>query len=270
MSMPVIIPSRDGVQFISGTLNRLPAECAPIVVVNGIEDGTSSIAARFGADVLYIEQEGKMPAIQHGLALLGRAAIEPLVILDVDTRPVFPKTWLKTYSSMLSSPEPTVIGAPVIFTSRDIATCGLRSIRRLQHAYQSPTRITETNQYGRLEGHQFGPNMGLRIQDTKILDAILTLPNYWPGEDEAIGKQIVIGDGVYYESAKLGLLAVTPASDRFASFRESLLLKISGRPASINGVAMWAKYRDTAPARSVINPDLLIHSSPDTSAILHD
>src|SRR5438874_618123 len=90
MSVLIIIAARNESRHVGESLDALSQQTynvEPIVVVNGSADKTADIARTAGAFVLESE-EGKMRAIQAGLRYLGRRALEPLLILDADTRPL--------------------------------------------------------------------------------------------------------------------------------------------------------------------------------------
>lgn len=258
---PIIIPSRNGERHIERTLDSLPRSVSPLVITNGERDDTEIIAKHYGAETRHADLEGKMIAIQEGLHTLGRQALSSLIVLDVDTTPCFPEKWHSGYRKKLETPgpNPRIVGGPVIFKDADIATCALRTTRRAQLALGSPKEITALNSRGRLVGHQFGPHMGINLKNnSELLDAILAMPNYWPGEDEAIGKMIVASSGSYEETLNPTMLATTPLSTSFASWKESIRHRLSGGTAIEQGNEMWRRYEQVGPANSTPFPDLTL------------
>jgi len=171
---------------IGRVLEALPQDVKPIVATNGCEDQTADIARDMGAITLDLEEQGKLPAIQYGLRFLGSRAVgDPILMIDADCWPVFPKQWAASMSQhMLSNVNPAFTG--VVTTGPNIARAGpsvasnvLRSGRRYVRQWQFV--MGDHNQ--RLWR---GSNMGLVLHSQRQLDALLDMPHFWPGEDHAI------------------------------------------------------------------------------------
>lgn len=61
-SAPVTITAYNEQELIGRALRRLPSdEVEPIVATNGSTDETADIARRFGAEVIELEERGKLP-----------------------------------------------------------------------------------------------------------------------------------------------------------------------------------------------------------------
>lgn len=207
MRTPVIIPTLSQEWGIYNTLESLPsAHTEPIVAVNGGDDVSriTAIAESFGTEVFHLPQQGKLPAIQEALARLGDRALEPLIILDSDTRPVFPKKWAQGMVASVSYMlKPSSIGGPVWYNQGPLLDTALRSLRLQAIVIKQ-----------KLRGDNYGPgaNMALNIYNQSTLEAILGLPHYWPGEDRAIADTIRAHHGTHNASLSPKLLALSRVS----------------------------------------------------------
>lgn len=71
-------------------------------------------------------------------------------------------------------------------------------------------------------------------EDTKpILDFILALPNYWPGEDQAMNQVVLDRGGEYTASLSPSILAFTPTSESYLSSRERHRLGIKNARSKV-------------------------------------
>ncbi len=179
MRVPVLIAARNEAQTIGRCLERLDrASVEPVVVSNGSTDATARIARSFGAVTFELEKAGKTPALQHGLRYLGERALGPVLYLDADSYPVFPKSWV---SSMMR---------PAIETSRSAHVSGpfIYSPVFREGAVRYARQIVEIARVKRsgAETMTFGRNMLSIFGESEVLDNVLHMPNYWPGEDRAI------------------------------------------------------------------------------------
>jgi glycosyltransferase involved in cell wall biosynthesis len=94
MKTPVVIAALNEERNIGRTLDTLPRDLTePIVVVNGSSDNTAAIARRFTDQVYDLPEQGKMPAIQFAMKRLGNRALDPFIVLDADSAPIFPRHW---------------------------------------------------------------------------------------------------------------------------------------------------------------------------------
>lgn len=181
--IPVLIPARNEVDHIDNTLYALSRQATsvePIVIVNGSTDRTADIARLTGASVIE-SPEGKMPALQEGLRYLGKRALEPVLILDADTKPLT-RNWSKHMSIELNSlprSTPAMVWGPYAYKGE---------INPLLAGLFTAT----TAQVSWADRHQDRPrtirggNTGLLMKQDDLLEEILSLDNYWPREDVAI------------------------------------------------------------------------------------
>ena len=216
MKTPVIISAFNEELRISETLRSLPSETEPIVAVNGSNDKTAEIARSFGAQVLEIEEQGKFPAFQKALGSLGQRALEPLIMLDADTRPIHPMRWHNRFLHELDvrGDNPTVISGPVWFTSEKGNNIEpvVRSLFRMSQALLTQKSAVHTG----LNGGQYGANQGVRIAHQEVLDRVMGLDHFWPMEDVAFAEVIAKSEGgSFVQLVQRDLMAYTPQSDAF-------------------------------------------------------
>ncbi len=77
----VILPCLNEVEALPWVLARIPQGMSPIVVDNGSTDGSAELAARWGAQVVRVEQRGYGAACHAGL-LAARAPV--VAVMDAD------------------------------------------------------------------------------------------------------------------------------------------------------------------------------------------
>lgn len=183
MKTPVLIPAYNAERHIQRTLGGISEELEPIVLANGCEDSTAELAREMGATVVEIEEAGKMPALQTGVRLLGERALEPILAIDADSRPDFPRNFAQGMKKALTHPEVGVVTGPYRYVNRKGHPTN--TIR----AGKAYTRNMFANHSGK--NYACGRNMGFYFRTTETRDAFLELPNYWPGEDKAIADTIV-------------------------------------------------------------------------------
>lgn len=216
---PVIIPAYKAESSIARTLRSLPKSgIEPIVAVNGERDATGEIADSFGATVHHFEEQGKLPAIQRVLKGLGDRAFKPVIILDADTRPVFPERWHQSILRTLDDGRhhvPAAVGGPVLFTEGGVLNATVTSAVRFRRAHNEPVWT------GDVLGAA-GPNMALHLRTQDAADDIMNLPHIWPGEDWAILEQVRNRGGNVYQSTALAMLSLTPASDSWPTVLERI------------------------------------------------
>jgi len=224
MKTKVIIPAYNEGARLERTLTSLPSDLVePIVSVNGSNDNTADIAERFGAEVRITAERGKMLAIQNVLRSMGDRALDPLIILDADTRPIFPARWHDGIMRLLTEQEmPAVIGGPVLYTGRPFSEAMLRTVYRAGRAvlYKNDKELNRSV--------QFGPNMALKIQTPALLDEVLRISNFWPGEDRALTQTVLDQGGVYYRPTNVNLATLTPTSISAVSLKDRLQLGAEG------------------------------------------
>lgn len=220
MKTPVIIPAFNEEFRLGHILEGLPANLVePIVAVNGTTDRTVQVAESFGAQVFEIDQQGKMPAIQYVLGRLGSLALEPVLILDADARPIFPNKWHEHMLKHLTETEvPTVIGGPIWYTGSPRGEGLLRSVYR---AGRTLARAKDGNIETAI---QFGPNMGICTKNKRVIDRVMEIPNFWPGEDKALAIVVSEGIGVYRDIINPFAATWNPTSISAISLRDRLRL----------------------------------------------
>jgi glycosyltransferase involved in cell wall biosynthesis len=183
MNTPIIIAARNEAEHIRRTLDVLSKqahEIEPVVIVNGSTDRSADIARATGATVLE-SPEGKMPAIQEGLRHLGKRALEPVLILDADSRP-FSKNWSGRMSSELldlADQKPAMVWGPYVFNGEINPALG---------AFFTATsmRVSWADRHEDRPRTIRGGNTGLYMKEDELLEEMLALDNYWPREDVAI------------------------------------------------------------------------------------
>lgn len=241
MKTPIIIPAFNEEFRLGSTLEALPADLVePIVAVNGTTDGTVRVAEAFGARVQEIVQQGKMPAIQEALGYLGARALEPLFILDADARPIFPRRWHNYMLQPLTNSEiPAVVGGPIWYTGQPRGEAILRSV------YRAGRTFVRANDGDADRAIQFGPNMAVSIRNRQILDRVMGIPNYWPGEDKALAKAVSENGGVYHGVIHPFAAVWNPTSVSAISLKDKLRL---GREGTLKVVAQ--RYVERGPQGS--------------------
>jgi len=183
MEIPIIIAARKEADHIGHTLDVLSKqayEVKPIVIINGRKDGTADIAREAGATVLE-SPAGKMLAIQEGLRHLGKRALEPLLILDADTRPLS-KLWsgrMVNELHDLSNHKPAIVWGPYVFSNEIIQPLGV-------YYTAKSMRVSWTDRHKDKPRTIRGGNTGLYINNDEVLEELLELNNYWPRADVAI------------------------------------------------------------------------------------
>jgi hypothetical protein len=201
---PVIIPAYNEESDLYVTLRTLPAELVyPIVAVNGSNDGTAQVARDFGAMVLEREEQGKLPAIQATLKTLGGNALQPLMILDADTRPIMPRRWHRGFLRILEQDEDDLsigVSGPLLYTNRGIVD---NASITLLSAFRS-TRFSPNG-----KAHKAGPNIGLHLKNESVLQALLDMRHWWPGEDRAMLDEVLKHGGRLYKPLSPGMYTKT-------------------------------------------------------------
>lgn len=222
MSTPVIIPAYKEASNIARTLDRLPRHLVePIVVVNGEPDGTPEIARKFGATVYEIPDQGKVRALQYALGKLSNdeRVLDPLMFLDADTRPLFPKKWHDRMVTIMNEhPGPVGVGGPMLYTECAPHDALLRGLRRIAYAGAESQGL----KIGRRI--QYGPNMALKMASKYALDAVMHLPNDWPGEDRALANTIEASGGTYIQTIHPDTFVISPLSISAVSLLERIKL----------------------------------------------
>ncbi|HET7630222.1 MAG TPA: glycosyltransferase family A protein [Candidatus Saccharimonadales bacterium] len=193
MKTPVIIAARNEEKYIGRALDSLDSErVEPLVIANGCEDDTAKIAEGFGARVIELQEPGKLPAIQRGLRQLGAQALAPVLFMDADSHPLFPRLWPASMTRHLSADKPAVVSGLVSFFDGR----GLDNLARTARRYQ---KSVEHRFHGDNDS-LFGHNMAVRIGSQAVLEAVLDMDNIWPGEDRAMSDEITGSIGGYNQT----------------------------------------------------------------------
>lgn len=193
----ILIPAQNEADRIGRLLDAVPKHDTPIVLPNGCTDQTAEIAAGFGAIVLHQEDPGKMPALQAGLRFLGHRAIDgPVITADADCWPVFSERWSTTISQRLATVilNPTIEATSAVTVGPIVHRYGpgwASNLMRTALHYSREVRAA----HGSNVGSWPGKNMGLWVGSEDVLEALLSIPHYWPGEDIAIKDTIVDAGG---------------------------------------------------------------------------
>ena len=217
MLTPVLIAARNEATALGRTLEALPEQTEPIVIPNGCMDTTATIAEGYGAKVIHGASEGKLPALQAGLRSLGDRALEPLIVLDADTVPLFPSRWL---ARMLGAAE-VHGGSSPIAVSGSVFYGGINPVLALYRDIGHWKNLLK-NRHQQNQGIT-GGNLLLQLYDQGTLEQILGLPNFWPRDDTAIRDSILAHNGTSVKLLHPAAAALTDGS-RFPSLLTRLRL----------------------------------------------
>lgn len=204
--IPVLIPAHNEAILLGNTLAALPSgSTEPIVLANACKDATADVARGFGVQVIELEEQGKMPATQEGFRSLGRKALGPVLMLDADSVPVFPYQWLATMTSALEGVSARAVASPVVFAGEN----------RIASPYRSAKLYAKhlKNRAGMGPRLPHGICIGTNLQTSDLLDEMLSLDHYWPGEDRAIVDTVIALGGSFTQC--INPLAAVRASDRY-------------------------------------------------------
>ena len=178
-----LIAAYNEAEYIGPTLERLnSSEIEPYVIVNGSNDATAEVAQKYGATTYVLEEAGKLPAIQYGLRMLGGQALEPIIFLDADSYPVFPRAWPGAMTRRLSTDGPSCVSGMTYIGDLSPVESFRKNTRRF-------AKIANACRRGST-GMLFGANMAVRLHNNATLEEVLALPHIWPGEDRAIADLI--------------------------------------------------------------------------------
>lgn len=205
MKTPVVIAAYNEAAFIGPTLRALDNKsCEPIVVANGCDDTTADIAREFGVSVIERSEQGKLPAIQEALRGLGERALGPVLFLDSDSQPRFPKLWAAAMQRGVDPDEVHVRAGSISYTGGSFlddlgwtAKAQLDTFKALK---------SDVPRY-------CGANMLTQMRHERVLGKILDLPHIWLGEDHAIGVTISDMGGRSHQT--VDLRANVKTSSRF-------------------------------------------------------
>jgi len=207
MKTTVLIPAKNEEARIARCLERLDARtCDPVVLVNDTTDRTVEVARHFGAVVIETDVPGKLPALQNALRLMHHEVRRTgVAILDADTVPLFPKTWLRALTQPVGT-SPTMVVGPVIWHPSELRRIPDRTVRTVRGEMVSrrpnSTLVNEANMFF--------------LPDGTILEDMLAIRHVFPGEGVAMRASFTDHGGTY---KRAGLRASVLSSDRFLSKR---------------------------------------------------
>lgn len=216
MKTPVIIAAYNEAGHIGTTLRRLEAsEVEPIVMVNGEIGAQETIEAaeKYTNNVYFSEEQGKLPAIQSAFRMLydrdAATVHEPLILLDADSRPIFPRAWHQAMTDAVRGDEARIASGTYIYTERNPVIFAYRALRSLQIAHQAKANTTLKATYGR--------NMSVNFAgDQELFDRVLNMEHIWPGEDRYMAR-VVGGQGLKSFSQLTGVQPAVFTSSRFTT-----------------------------------------------------
>ena len=183
MKTPVIIAAYNEAAYIEQSLKHLDAHSVePIVITNGCTDSTAELARRYTDNVYELPEMGKIPAIQYGLKTLGKAALEPVLLLDADAWPLFPSHWAHAMRSAVKGVEPAVASGMTGFWDGTAINCTVRSARRIQRALSSRVKNDFMATYG--------ANMVIQLASPTMFDEIMAMEHTWPAGDRYLAHKI--------------------------------------------------------------------------------
>lgn len=258
MKTPAIIAARNEAQHIGKTLEALSKqaqEVEPTVIVNGSTDRTADIARSAGAKVLE-SQEGKIPAIQEGLRSLGEQALQPLIIVDADTRPMSKKWSGRMSQELLDLPQqdPAMVWGPYIFSGEINPALGL-------FFSASSMQVTWADRHEEKPRTIRGGNTGLYMKNEELLEEILALDNYWPRDDVAIYDTMKAHDANHKVVMSPQAWALTSGYRPAETIRQ--LVKNRKHPSKVTDDL----YADDAPEGSrpyfSSTTDTVVHDKPE-------
>ena len=218
---PVIIAAHNEELTLPLTLAALTqqsVEVCPIVIDNASDDRTAEVAEKFGAVVLEESSKGKVRALQTGIRFTRELSGDDSTLLftDGDARPV--SRWAEhlIHKSRADDVPEIATGLAVYNNALGMKQLGLNALRfgyangknllRMRHSIPPIIR---------------GHNMALLSPGDQILDPILVLPNYFPGEDIAI-RDIVLKAGGRAAIRLHPHAAVFTSGDRFPDIASAL------------------------------------------------
>lgn len=187
MPTPVIIAAYNEAERIGSTLDALDNKtCGPIVVANGCDDETAAIARGYGVHVIERAEQGKLLAIQEALHCLGARALGPVLFLDADSQPRFPRLWAKTMQGNIDPDTAHVRAGSLSYTGGSVIDDLGWTAKAQRDAYMAVRSGTP---------RFCGANMLTQFHNERILGKILELPHIWLGEDHAIGLEVAENGG---------------------------------------------------------------------------
>jgi glycosyltransferase involved in cell wall biosynthesis len=180
MKTPVIIAARNEEAYIGRALDHLPANLVePFVMVNGSEDRTAEIALDYGATVFNRPEAGKLPAMQEALRFLGERSLEPVLMLDADSFPLFSRAWARRMVASVAGDRPRMALGPLGYADNSTIDNAMHTAISWAHGARARTN-------GRWLPR--GANFAMHAHKQRVARRIAELPHIWPGEDAAFAR----------------------------------------------------------------------------------
>jgi glycosyltransferase involved in cell wall biosynthesis len=236
MKTPVIIAARNEEAYIGKTLATLDARSVePLVMVNGSDDATARISKEFGTQVFELPEAGKLPALQEAVRSLGERALGPLIFLDADSRPLFPRRWAAALTHKLLDTSPAATAGMLSYGQGSPINNAAWSAKCVYNGLAA--KVSQSPRFS-------GANMAVRLHDQPTLTRFLEMPHIWWGEDRAIGRMIALQNGNLAQVVDPRAMVVTSA--RYSvSLGERIML---GHEAAAQKIRQG--YMQRAPAGS--------------------
>lgn len=211
MRTPVIIAAYNEAERIGTTLRGLDSNTVePFVIVNGEQGSRETVdeASRYTPNVMQLDEQGKLPAIQLGLRKLLQydedAFSNPILLTDADSRPLMRTAWGPAMASTVAGDAARVAAGMVLLNDGPLIDNGLRSIRRMVQASRDRNAVSLSSVYG--------SNMAINFAgDTQKIEAVLDAPHIWPSEDRYLVHIIGAERGSFTQLASLGSSVLSSA-----------------------------------------------------------
>ena len=242
-STPVLICARNEAADLPAALVSLARSyepVQPIVVDNGSEDETAVYAKKMGAIVVDEPEIGETVAYQTGLRFVKAEMPKTSVLLATDGDTIVNPLWsgnMATKASRLRKTGGVTFGLGMVAGGESIATDLLRTtVLNAKQIYVAVRRIRSGAR---------GYNTALTFDyDQEIYNALLGLPNVFPGNDRAIRDSVIRAGGIAKPNVHPGSAVIT-RGDRYTSIRQ-YLSAIRGRitPREIYGNDYVDQYGD--------------------------
>jgi glycosyltransferase involved in cell wall biosynthesis len=188
MKTPVIIAAHNEADYLARTLEHLPRSIEPVVVSNASTDNTADIARSYGAQVIELDVQGKLPALQRAVSQLpAAAALEPILFTDADSRPAFPRVWPHVMTAALAPDLPSAATGPLGYIDGKLEDC-------LSNTYHIGR--TAVGRWVRKHSFMTGNNMAVRFGSQQVLNEFLAMPHIWEGDDAAVAIMLSKNGGV--------------------------------------------------------------------------
>jgi glycosyltransferase involved in cell wall biosynthesis len=254
--VPALIPAFEEQDYIGATLAAIDTRSVePIVIVNGQNQGkTIDIVRNFadaGVTLLESAVQGQLPALQYGMSWLGERALDPVLLLDADSRPLRPKHWARAMTKDMPRDKPSVVAGPFAFEGGKSSDMVLRNIRE----YLLALKAQATHQ-----PRVYGRNMALHLYDDDTLAAFMDLPHVWLHNDQMMANNVVSHDGDAIQAFGLNSTVITSARYK------RTLLQILVRGKEWSNAQIIQSYRDRKAPSAIFSLTELQPDNVETAA----